>query len=321
VSLDASVVVVCYNRARILEKCLECLFLQDYPPDKYEVVYVDDGSDDDTAEVLDGLRPECGFTRISQPRSGQGIARNRGVEAARGEAVIFVDSDAFAPPWFVREHVASHRASPGSIVDGPAINMESDGVPTSLPFRAPQVRALAALDFGGASFITVNASCPRERFVSVGGFDPDFHRGWWWEDVELGARLRESGLGRVKNRSAYVLHYRTHQSGFAQQAEKRRQGGENAMLYYSKHPHEGIKREIRWRYLRHDHLMQRLGLVDRYLRLEYMEPVLERGGPWASVLKKLYMVHAHAEGLRSGMAMYGVDPDAPSSSAGSGAGR
>jgi len=309
--IDASVVVVCYNRARILEACLGCLFAQDHPHDRYEVVYVDDGSDDETDQIVRALTPPCEFRYVRQERSGQGMARNRGVQEARGDSVIFVDSDAFAPPWFVSRHVDSHRAHPGSIVDGPAINMESDGVPTHLPFEAPLVRAMAFCDFGGAGFITVNASCPRETFLQVGGFDPDFHRGWGWEDVELGARLREAGLGRVKDRKAYVLHYRTHQAGFAQQAEKRRQGGENAMLYYSKHPRPELKREIRWRYLGYDRLLQRLGLVERYLQEEDIMSRMERGGPGASLLKKLYLVHAHAEGLRLGMERYGVNPDAP----------
>ena len=282
---------------RILEACLGCLFAQDDPHDSCEVVYVDDASDDETDQIVRARTPPCEFRYVRQERSGQGIARNRGVQEARGDSVIFVDSDAFAPPWFVGRHVASHRAHPGSIVDGPAINVESDGVPTHLPFEAPLVRAMAFCDFGGAGFITVNTSCPREAFLQVGGFDPDFHRGWGWEDVELGARLREAGLGRVKDRKAYVLHYRTHQAGFAQQAEKKRQRGENAMLYYPSTTPE-LKREIRWRYLGSTaHATS--GLVERYLQRR-RHLARERGGPWSFAAQKLYLVHAHARGLRLG---------------------
>ncbi len=99
-----SIVVPTRNRARLLRDCVESLFGQDYPSDRYEVIVVDDGSADDTPSVvreLSGLRaPHLRDVRSSG--RGANAARNEGVRMARGDLIAFVDDDVEVPPTWLR---------------------------------------------------------------------------------------------------------------------------------------------------------------------------------------------------------------------------
>ncbi|HJU28559.1 MAG TPA: glycosyltransferase family A protein, partial [Candidatus Binataceae bacterium] len=88
-----SVVICAYNAERTMRQCLESLRRLDYP--SYEVIIVDDGSRDRTAEIATDF-PE--FRLIRQPNKGLSVARNVGLYAARGEIVAYTDSDCVVDP-------------------------------------------------------------------------------------------------------------------------------------------------------------------------------------------------------------------------------
>lgn len=298
--MDATVVIATYNREALLKKCLEHLFEQDYPKDKYEIVIVDDCSTDGTAEMIRNLNPPCRLAYIANTKTlGPSIARNKAITEATGEIVIFIDSDAFAPPWYIREHVETHKNNPGIIMDGPIINLTRKEDIQAPPFLRWDIKTMAFLDFGGVYFITANASCPRKSLESAGGFDEEFV--WAWEDVELGTRLMESGLKRIKNRRAYVLHCKVGKYSLQSQAAFRKERAEYAGKFFCKHPSAMAKRMVRLRYLKYDRLFERMGWVRRYLNEEYISSSGGRLPAWPPMLKKFYLIHAHAEGLRKGL--------------------
>jgi hypothetical protein len=85
-----SIVVPVYNRAGEIGDCLEALLAQNYPTYRLEIIIVDDGSTDGTAEVVSRYPVRL----IKQPQNrGQSAARNAGVRAAQGEIVAYIDSD------------------------------------------------------------------------------------------------------------------------------------------------------------------------------------------------------------------------------------
>jgi len=96
-----SVVVPAYCEGRRIERGLRELYawLDGNLPD-YEVVVVDDGSTDDTADVVRGLAAELGRIRLVSytPNRGKGYAVRTGLAAARGKAVVFTDADLSTPP-------------------------------------------------------------------------------------------------------------------------------------------------------------------------------------------------------------------------------
>ena len=96
-----SIVIPSYNHASALPACLDSIFEQTYGA--LEVIVVDDGSTDDTREVMREFRDEV--TLIYQQNSGANPARNRGFKEAKGEFVIFCDADVVMQPDMLEKMV------------------------------------------------------------------------------------------------------------------------------------------------------------------------------------------------------------------------
>ena len=93
-----SVIVPVYNTAEFLPECLDSLVGQSIGLDSIQVVVVNDGSTDDSAEIIKSYadRYPYSFVSLEQPNSGQGVARNLALAHCEGEYVGFMDSDDFA---------------------------------------------------------------------------------------------------------------------------------------------------------------------------------------------------------------------------------
>lgn len=197
--MDLSVVIPAYNRSRVLEMCLRCLSRQTLTPDRYEVIVVDDGSEEDLRPVIDPFRKALQVRLLRQPRNlGRAAARNRGIAAARGEVVVFVDIDVFAAPGFLAAHAGIHARHLRAVGRGPLLLTEHLDDPLRSP---PYLR-----DPSPAFLDTANASVRRIHLLEAGGFDESF-REYGWEDFELGMRLARLGLRRVYRSRALAYHY------------------------------------------------------------------------------------------------------------------
>ncbi|MEA2333264.1 MAG: hypothetical protein QOH58_3402 [Thermoleophilaceae bacterium] len=100
-----SVLIATFNRAPVLRRCLDALEGQGAG----EIVVVDDGSTDSTAELLAG-RP--GVRVLRQENAGRSAARNAGLEHVRGDVVLFLDDDVLATPGLVGRHAGFHARHP-----------------------------------------------------------------------------------------------------------------------------------------------------------------------------------------------------------------
>jgi glycosyltransferase involved in cell wall biosynthesis len=208
-----SVVMPTYNRRDRLDRVLNALAVQTIPPDLFEVIVVSDGSTDGTDEYLHGGQSPLDIVAVSQSNGGPGAARNRGVQLARGEIILFVDDDVAASPELVEQHLLSHQEGGGDdrlIVVGPMlspadfvlsawINWEQDNL-------QKQYDAMQRGDWAPTfrQFYTGNVSLPREMILGAGGFDTRFRRA---EDVELAYRLHEDGCRFEFNPRAIGWHY------------------------------------------------------------------------------------------------------------------
>lgn len=204
-----SVVIPNYNYGRFLRDALESALGQTHRP--HEVIVVDDGSTDESFEVL---REYGGrVIVIRQKNQGVGSARNRGAEAATGEFLAFLDADDYWEPSKLEKQLAAFRQDPEiGLVHCGFRNVDAAGDPmdTCLDGGEGWVAekllkfepAIAAP--GGTTMIR------RSDFWDAGGYDtdPDLHPS---EDWELSYRIAKRWkYGFVREP---LLFYRQHGSG------------------------------------------------------------------------------------------------------------
>lgn len=196
-----SVVVCCYNAAATLEECLQSLRRLGYP--NYEVIVIDDGSQDATAEIA-ARHP---FRLIRVPNGGLSRARNLGIENARGEIIAFIDSDAYADPDWLFYMVNALEENGAAAVGGPNLSPPQDGFTAQCVDQAPGNPTCVLVDNERAEHIPgCNMAFRREAFDAVGQFDAE-HRAAG-DDVDLCWRLLVANRKIVYHPSAVVWHHR-----------------------------------------------------------------------------------------------------------------
>jgi GT2 family glycosyltransferase len=212
--IRASIVVATYNRKEPLARLLATLAKQNIGRKEYEVVVVDDGSKEDATPVAAAFYPSLQVSVLRQANTGVAIARQRGVERARGRIVVFLDDDMLVAEDFVAQHLALHEGHDNRVVMGELLpDPKLAEMPLFERYHAYQQeraaeRYLEKGTFAGHDVYTGNLSLPRELFFRAGGFDPAFHI----EDVELGVRLEKVGARFVFSREAGTVHASDHTS-------------------------------------------------------------------------------------------------------------
>jgi glycosyltransferase involved in cell wall biosynthesis len=200
-----SIIVPTRDRPERLVACLQSLLRLDYPPHRFEVVVVDDGSETPLDDVL---APFCGrldFTLIRQANSGPALARNTGGARARGAFLAFLDDDcAPASDWLQRLAVRCTQ-NPRSAIGGHTLN----ALPANLYSTASQMLIDYLYTYHNndrATFFTSNnLAVPAEQFHSIGGFDASFPIAAA-EDRELCNRWLEQGYEMVYDPEIKIHH-------------------------------------------------------------------------------------------------------------------
>ena len=196
-----SVVVCTYNGARVIRDCLEGLRKLEYP--NFEVIVVNDGSNDATAAVLS----EYDYRVIATDNRGLGSARNTGMEAATGEIVAYLDDDAYPDPHWLTYLAATFRSTRHAAVGGPNIAPPGDGWIAESIANAPGNPAHVLVSDREAEHIPgCNMAVRKASLQAVGGFDPQFRVAG--DDVDLCWRLRERGETLGFSPAAMVWHHR-----------------------------------------------------------------------------------------------------------------
>lgn len=210
----ASIIIVTYNSAAQIQRCLKAVAAQDYRD--FEVVVIDNASTDGTVDAI--TLPDSRFTLLrNADNTGFAAANNQGAAATDGEFIVTLNPDAYPETdWLGRLVAAADRF--------PAVSFGSTQISAADPGRYDGLGDtywIGGLYWRGAYGHSVARTRPppvaevfsvcaaaalyrRCAFMAVGGFDEDFF--CYGEDVDLGFRLRLFGETAMQVGDARVLH-------------------------------------------------------------------------------------------------------------------
>ena len=180
----------------------------------FEVIVVDDGSNDGTAAALRSLTVGFPLTVLEQDNLGAAQARNAGAAAAAGDILLFLDDDMEADPTMLQEHDRSRRAGADVVLgdlplhpDSPR-NVLSRAVGDWARRRGERLAADSA-EIPLADLLTGQMSIRRECFERLGRFDVGFTREGLYggEDVDFGYRVLKAGCRIAFNPAAISFQY------------------------------------------------------------------------------------------------------------------
>jgi len=220
-----SVVIATKDRERYLDQALASLRAQ-VAAAPFEVIVVDNGSQDGTKSVVESHVDDSFPVRyLFEPDPNRGKARNRGVEAALGEYVLFCDDDVLLPAGWIAAHARAHDGDE-YVVNGPILNVAA---PQHRPSPKP-------FNYSRAFLCSCNASLSKRSFARAGGFDETFNL-YGWEDTELGVRLRQLGLAWRFAWDAYLWHIKPpEENALAVESRKAVEKARMARRFLAKHP-------------------------------------------------------------------------------------
>lgn len=171
-----SVIVPARNEAGNIISCIQSILGQDYPPKLFELLVVDDHSEDNTVGLVRSLSdPRIRLLQAHAGNSGKKKALNLGIQEARGTLIVTTDADCVAPPGWLTSVVAVYESENPAFIASPVVFSQD---------HSPLER-FQALDFLGTMILTgvgihkswfylangANLAFPKKIFLSVGGYE------------------------------------------------------------------------------------------------------------------------------------------------------
>ncbi|MDD5163413.1 MAG: glycosyltransferase [Candidatus ainarchaeum sp.] len=197
--MKASVIIPAYNAEKTIGQCLEALEKQAFG--NFEVIVVDDGSKDKTAEIVEKFK---GTKLLRQKNSGPAAARNLGAKSAKGEIIVFTDSDCIAEKNFLDEILAPFSDKRVAGVQGKYKSRQKEDFAVitqeEIEHRHKKIESKLIDSIGSYA-----AAYRKDVFEMMGGFDTSFPKASG-EDTDLSYRISEAGYKMVFAEKAIVWH-------------------------------------------------------------------------------------------------------------------
>ncbi len=203
---EVSVIVSSHNALSLLRQTLTSLELQAPDPQAFEVIVVDDGSNDGSAEYLDSYSGPLRLRAICFPTNrGRCAARNAGIAVASRPLTLLIDGDMICPAWLVAGHAALHDESK-KVVIGRVTFDRSLGRRGYLRYLESRgaMRNTSRQEIRPRYFLSGHASIPTSLLRTIGGYDEEIlHYG---ADLDVGLRLALAGASFQYEPTLSILH-------------------------------------------------------------------------------------------------------------------
>ncbi len=202
-----SVIVPVYNRIDEVKELMESLAGQTCKD--FEVIIVEDGSTEPCKDVVESYAPEVDCSYFYKDNEGRSIARNYGMERARGDYFVFFDSDCVIPADYFAKLDAALSAQPLDCFGGPDAAHDSfSDVQKAINFAMTSFLTTGGIRGGKIKLEkftprTFNTGFSRKVWEKVGGFREMFS-----EDIDMSTRIRKAGFSIGLIRDAFVYHKR-----------------------------------------------------------------------------------------------------------------
>jgi glycosyltransferase involved in cell wall biosynthesis len=228
-----SIIVPAFNAEKTIKSCIESILQQEFE-EEFELIVVDDGSKDNTATIAKSFKE---VKILQQKNSGPAVARNNGAKQARGEIIVFTDSDCIAAQDWLREMIAPFAEKKIVAVQGAYKTKQKSLIArfeqTDIEYRYERMKRVKSLDWIGS----YSAAFRKKTFLDFGGFDESFPIASG-EDPELSYRIAMSGAKLVFNPKAIVFHL--HPDKLSKYLRTKFFRAYWRVLLYKKHPEKAV---------------------------------------------------------------------------------
>ncbi|BAY25114.1 glycosyl transferase, group 2 family protein [Calothrix sp. NIES-2100] len=227
-----SIIIPVFNDSERLKLCLQALENQTYPHNMYEVIVVDNASDEDTKSIVEKFN-QAVFTE--EVKTGSYAARNKGISLAKGEILAFTDSDCIPASDWIENGVKSLLSTPncGLVAGRIDFFFQNPEQPTPVElyetFALPFNQDLNVEDrhYG----VTANLFTFKHVIDSIGSFNHQLKSGG---DREWGERVFAAGYKQIYANDAYVAHPARHSFSQLRKRVTRLTGGKVDRLMIQK---------------------------------------------------------------------------------------
>jgi len=173
-ALQVSLVVCTCDRAPALRRCLENIAALQFDPRAWELIVVDNGSNDDTASLLRDFAARTAFRVevLHETRRGKSNALNTGIAAASAPIVAFTDDDCYVEPDFLAQIVSAFESGEYGFIGGRVLLHDPGDAPVTIKEEMDIERFPAGTCLAPGAIHGANMAVRRDAWRAVGGFDP-----------------------------------------------------------------------------------------------------------------------------------------------------